>query len=292
VEEAIARTRSNGQASTSAAPSQKQPKQQTKPKADKAKRQKAKDKLKAAGREGSPGADGAASGRPAMSTAVRLLDPESLAANAKAAALRRLPPGATADALQRFPPLLQVRAPFVRLITLAYSPTCVYAGLVPLAPRSRAACAVPCRSPLFSLAPVLRPHSVLAALAAVHPQACMLSLHLVEPTPVQERCWPAALEGCDVQASARGREAGRWRGRTCPAAVCSSAGVAAWLDVWGGCKGVLASHTCLQGLHVKGRRGSVCHAGADAGPRRAGQRQDARLPAARPAPPQGGLRWV
>ncbi|GLI64681.1 hypothetical protein VaNZ11_008035 [Volvox africanus] len=30
-------------------------------------------------------------------------------------------------------------------------------------------------------------------------QACMLSLHHLEPTPVQERCWPSALEGRDIQ---------------------------------------------------------------------------------------------
>ncbi|GLC40197.1 hypothetical protein PLESTM_001013500 [Pleodorina starrii] len=75
-------------------------------------------------------------GKPVLSTAVKLLDPAVLAQNARQAALRKLPAGAKADALEGFPPLLQ---------------------------------------------------------------ACMLTLHHVEPTPVQERCWPPALEGRDVQ---------------------------------------------------------------------------------------------
>ncbi|KAG2491590.1 hypothetical protein HYH03_010157 [Edaphochlamys debaryana] len=87
------------------------------------------------------GAEGEAGGKKGakLSTSVPLLDPAALLANAKAAALRRLPQGATAAALEAFPPLLQ---------------------------------------------------------------AAMLGLHLVEPTPVQEAVWPAALAGRDVRAVA------------------------------------------------------------------------------------------
>ncbi|KXZ53413.1 hypothetical protein GPECTOR_7g1311 [Gonium pectorale] len=83
-------------------------------------------------------ADGkkAADGGAGMSTAVKLLDPAVLAHNARQAALKKLPPGAKADALEAFPPLVQ---------------------------------------------------------------ACMLSQHHVEPTPVQERCWSPALAARDVQ---------------------------------------------------------------------------------------------
>ncbi|GFR49564.1 hypothetical protein Agub_g11611, partial [Astrephomene gubernaculifera] len=120
-EEAIARANSHRDASTSGADDAKQPKSTKKQDQKKRKRKEAT-------------ADGQQAGK--LSTSVKLLDPAVLAENARQAALRKLPPGAKADDLERFPPLLQ---------------------------------------------------------------ACMLSLHHVEPTPIQELCWPPALEGGDLQ---------------------------------------------------------------------------------------------
>lgn len=60
------------------------------------------------------GAASAAAGSgagPRLSTAVGLLEPSALAHNAKAQVLKKLPPGAKAEALDAYPPLLQVRAP-------------------------------------------------------------------------------------------------------------------------------------------------------------------------------------
>ncbi len=57
---------------------------------------------------------------------------------------------------------------------------------------------------LRKLPPGARPE---AATAALEPypallQACMLGCGLVEPTPVQERSWPPALTGRDVEVGA------------------------------------------------------------------------------------------
>ncbi|PNH09561.1 putative ATP-dependent RNA helicase [Tetrabaena socialis] len=113
IEEAAARAKSHRNASTSGVPGEPAQPQlpPSKKKLKDAKKRKLEPDAAAAGDAAGHApatANGGAGAQPKkLSTSIQLLDPAVLAHNARQAALRKLPPGASAQALERFPPLLQ-----------------------------------------------------------------------------------------------------------------------------------------------------------------------------------------